>query len=395
MKSFDIGQQNFERLFPFYFSTDTDGRLQAIGPSLRKLMPHAEPGQFAADHFEITRPSRASFGSLASLCGEMIALRDRERGALLMGQIIDLRLDGVFVFVVSLAVHDASLLRKLNLTFDDFAIQDQVFDFLMLLQTQQHAIAEADRLNVKLAESHKTAVRASEMKSQFLANMSHELRTPMNGVIGMASILADTNLDSEQSEYLGAILKSGEDLLALINDILDLSKIEAGHVALEATAFDFAGVFAEAIKPFEVTAEKKKLLFQSEVDPQIPSQLYGDPHRIKQVVLNLCSNALKFTERGSVHARAHLESIDDAFATVRVTIRDTGIGMDEQTRARMFSPFVQGDSSTTRKYGGTGLGLSICKRLAEAMDGEIGVDSSLGEGSTFWFLAKIARRPVD
>lgn len=253
----------------------------------------------------------------------------------------------------------------------------------MLLQTHRRAIVEADELNKRLAEAHSVAVKASQLKSQFLANMSHELRTPMNGVLGMASVLKETELDEVQTECVATIVESGEGMLALVNDILDLSKIEAGHVILENYPLSIPAVAQGVYQTLKTVAEKKAIAFELILDPGIPPRVLGDENRLRQVLLNLAGNAVKFTEKGSVRISAAL--VPGSESKTRFVITDTGIGMSEEVVAQLFQPFVQGDSSMSKKFGGTGLGLSICKKLVEAMGGECGVESQLGEGSTFWF----------
>lgn len=259
-------------------------------------------------------------------------------------------------------------------------------------ETKLHEYAqELKRKNEELESALVTAREATELKSRFLANMSHEIRTPMNAVIGMTDFLLGTRLNSEQQEYAETIRRSADALLMLINDILDLSKIEAGKFRLDRVPFSLGALLEEITSVFTLQARAKGLEFSCMTPSGLPGAVGGDPGRVRQVLTNLLGNAIKFTERGHVLVKVELLSEAPGGIQVRFTVRDTGIGIPPDQLNRLFQTFTQVDGSSTRKYGGTGLGLAISKQLVELMGGEVGVSSEPGRGSRFWFTACFAK----
>ncbi len=258
-------------------------------------------------------------------------------------------------------------------------------------QAIERALNEEKEEKLETQRLINEAKAANKAKSEFIATMSHEIRTPLNGVVGMVEMLRDTPLNNNQKHYLDVLYRSGESLLEIINDILDYSKIESGRMLLEKISFDLEELIDNCFKLFGATASKRDIELISNIAPDTPTKLVGDPTRLRQILVNLVGNAFKFTGQGFVILKVKTETnTQDQNVKLLFSISDSGIGISEQDQSHLFEAFRQADSSTTRKFGGSGLGLAICKQLAELMGGEIGIESEKGKGSTFWFTARFS-----
>jgi PAS domain S-box-containing protein len=352
---------------------DPDATVRYVSPSIERLLGH--------------EPSRIAGTSLLALVHPDDAPRAREFVSTSAAR------PGVTEPIAWRLLHRDGTWRHVENVGTNLLAEPSVHG--LVLNTRD--VSERTRIEAELERARDEALASARLKSQFLANMSHEIRTPMNGVLGMTSLLADTDLTPEQREFADTAHSCANSLLTLINDILDFSKIEAGKLAFEVLDFDLWSTIDGAFDVVAARAHSKGLELAAFIDADVPTGLRGDPGRVQQVLANLVGNAVKFTEHGEVVVS--ISAVEDTahHMTVRVEVRDTGIGIAPDAQRRLFDAFTQADGSTTRRYGGTGLGLAISRQLVELMNGEIGVESQVGQGSTFWFTVRFEKQspPVD
>ncbi|WP_419252021.1 ATP-binding protein [Caulobacter sp. ErkDOM-YI] len=382
-QSFEVTSQQLDNLFPCYLLTNARLEIQSVGPSITRLLPGAVAGTALESLFVVERPITGLDPVTAARNKAAIQLRSRDGGIHLAGSVIELAQG--YLFCLAHSIRAASTWAELGLTVADFSQADQSLAMGTAVAMQSVLMADMIDLVASLRTARNDAEAANRAKSTFLSVMSHEIRTPLNGILGMTQAMLQDAIDERQRSRLDIVQRSAESLLAILNDLLDLSRIEAGQMSLEAIAFDMGDLLSGAYAAFTALANKKGLSFTLDISA-VEGRYSGDPTRIRQIAYNLISNAIKFTESGRVGLKAR--STQDG---LELAVFDTGVGIEPEMLNAIFEQFRQADVSINRRFGGTGLGLGIARNLAVLMGGSITVESVPGKGSTFTLLLPIPR----
>ena len=374
--------EQLDAVFPFYLRIDERLRIVAFGSSLARAMPELMVGGELDRYFDLVRPRLAEF-DFDTLCARedrMWVLFSKHGSLRLRGQAIVRSSRKQMIFLCSPWIGSIAELDELGLKLEDFAPHDSAVENLFLLRARDVSIADAKRMATEARE-------ANQAKDVFLANISHELRTPMNGVLGMAETLLDDALEPEHHEAISTIADSARALLGILNDLLDLSKLQAGSIEIREQTCEIGRVAQTLLKLHHERARTKGIELALAIDDDLPSFVRCDPTRLRQVLNNLISNAVKFTENGEVS----LIVAKDGDGFLRFEVRDSGIGIAPDDLDRIYDPFTQVDNSSRRRFEGAGLGLAITSRLVDALGSSLQVESRVGEGSRFWFSIRAPR----
>ncbi|MEY4250762.1 MAG: hypothetical protein RJA87_2395 [Pseudomonadota bacterium] len=383
VEPFQFSADQIENLFPCYILTDRELVLKSVGRSIRKLLPGAIAGAALSDFFKIERPRSGFNPELAVKRSSALQFKSIDGRFTLVGSIVEVPQG--YLFCMAHSAMMAQSWGELDLSASDFSSADQSMAIGTSMGLQTVLMSEMKDLAENLARARDEALAANRAKSTFLSVMSHEIRTPLNGVLGMVHVLLKDAPTEQQRSRLEIVRESGDALLSILNDLLDISRIEAGKMTLETIEFDIREVLSGAYAAFTAIANKAGISFILDIEPAAGIYL-GDPTRVRQVAYNFLSNALKFTKEGRVVLSARLVE-----GGLEISVLDTGIGIATDRLNGVFDPFVQADASVNRNFGGTGLGLGISRDLAQLMGGSIRVESELGKGSVFTALLKIPR----
>ena len=380
---FQFSEDQLENLFPCYILTDQELVLRSVGRSLRKLIADAAAGVPLTHCFKIERPRSGFDPAVAARRSSALQFKSMDGRVNLAGTVIEV--EHGYLFCMAHSAMTAQKWGELDLSASDFSSADQSMAIGTSMGLQSVLMSEMKDLATNLAKARDEALAANRAKSTFLSVMSHEIRTPLNGVLGMVHVLLKDAPTEQQRSRLEIVRESGDALLAILNDVLDISRIEAGKMSLESIEFDIREVLSGAYAAFTAIANKSGISFILDIDPAAGIYL-GDPTRVRQVAYNFLSNALKFTKEGRVILSARL--VDGG---LEISVLDTGIGIADDRLDGVFDPFVQADASVNRHFGGTGLGLGISRDLAKLIGGSVRVESELGKGSTFTAFLQIPR----
>ncbi len=387
----EFDERMLDAAFPFYLCVDNQFSVVSVGRSLYKCVPDLKVGEPMRSHFDVERPVVESFEDFAVRSSGIFVVRCRVTDVRMRYQAIQSPSRDLLFLVGSPALTSVEDFRRLGLTVSDFAQHDAVPDYVVVVNPKSMLIEEALKLAKDLEVARDAAEAASVAKTQFLATISHEIRTPMNGILGMTELLLRGRLTEKQRGFAEKLHRSGTGLLTLINDLLDFAKMESGKLELERSSFSLEDLVAEVMELFAPRAHSQGLEITYRVEKQLRSRTFlGDSGRLRQALSNLVSNAVKFTERGEISTSVELAEETAGSACVTISVRDTGIGVSSELHGKIFDAFEQADGSMTRKFGGTGLGLSIVKQIAVLMDGDIKVESRVGEGSVFRLSVRLA-----
>lgn len=387
-----VDNELLDNLFPFYFLADESLKISKAGKGHLKLFPDII-GQSISSYFTFKRPASASyhFSSIIEYYNQIFILDSTElKGLLFRGQMIPLEKKQVLLFVGSPWIVNVDDLKKYNLLLTDFALHDTITDMLQIVKTKDIMMNDIKHLIVDLNVQKKELMKINELaevskkaKERFIANMSHEIRTPMNAIAGMAELLIEADMHKEHKEYAQAIKLSADNLMEIINDVLDFSKVNSGKIVLDEVDFNVKEILDAITQTLNTSAVKKNISLTYSITNNVPKKLNGDPLKLKQILVNLVGNAIKFTENGRIKIEVYCTGKTNGNHLIEFSVSDTGIGIEEGKFDIIFESFSQANNDTTRKYGGTGLGLSIVKKLIEMQGGNISVKSKLNEGSTF------------